>query len=224
MVTHSDNFDDEQTAFAYLVIANIPASEWHAELTSTRQVVGRGVDTDIRLPAKFTSVSRNHAAIWYDRCIWIQDLGSSAGTLINGISIKPQKEYQLSLADSLWLGGVELNVIAEIPDEYVFEPTGVDDMDTRIRTDHDVSISLTSQAACTSLTHAELEVVLWISRGYTGLPELAEKLFRSPHTIRAQLRSIFRKLGIHSREEVVAWFQRNKLSKEMSRQAEKTAH
>ncbi len=183
--------------------------------------MGRSLEADIRIPAKYSSVSRAHAAIWYDRGIWLQDLGSSAGTLINGITIKPQKEFQLSLADSLWLGGVELNVVAEIHDGYVFDPHVVGEMDTRIPTDHEIEANSHSQEAATSLTHAELEVVLWISRGYTGLPELTEKLFRSPHTIRAQLRSIFRKLGIHARDEVVAWFQRNKLSKEMNRQAEK---
>jgi DNA-binding CsgD family transcriptional regulator len=221
VVRHSDDFHPDSAPFAYLVIANIPACEWHAELTADRQVMGRSVDADIRIPAKYSSVSRTHAAIWYDRGIWLQDLGSSAGTLINGIAIKPNKEFQLTLADSLWLGGVELNVVAEIHDGYVFDPHVVGEMDTRIPTDHELEANSQAQEAATSLTHAELEVVLWISRGYTGLPELTEKLFRSPHTIRAQLRSIFRKLGIHSRDEVVAWFQRNKLSKEMNRQAEK---
>jgi DNA-binding CsgD family transcriptional regulator len=206
------------------VIANIPPHEWHAELTSFRQVIGRGADADIRIPAKFASVSRAHAAIWFDRSIWLEDLASTAGTLVNGITIKPNKEYELSLADSLWLGGVELNVVADIDDGYVFDPHVVDnENDTRIPTDHELNTDLQKQSAATSLTHAELEVVLWISRGYTTLPELGQKLFRSPHTIRAQLRSIFRKLGIHSRDEVVAWFKRCKLSKELSRRAEKVA-
>lgn len=209
--------------FAYLIIANIPHTEWHAPVMAGRQVIGRGADADIRISPKYSSVSRAHAAIWWDRSIFIEDLGSTAGTLVNGIRIKQEKEYELALADSLWLGGLELNVVAEIDDGYVFESHVVDETgDTRIPPPENDGAS--AEAAAETLTHAELDVILWISRGYTALPELSEKLFRSPHTVRAQLRSIFRKLGIHSREEVIAWFQRWKLTKEISRQADQTAH
>ena len=59
------------------------------------------------------------------------------------------------------------------------------------------------------LTAAELEVVLWMYRGYTSDDELGRTLHRSPNTIRTQVGSIFGKLNLHSRTDIVSWLKRS---------------
>ena len=62
------------------------------------------------------------------------------------------------------------------------------------------------------LTAAELDVVRWMSRGITTYDDLSKKLFRSPHTVRTQMRNIFAKLDIHSREELIGWLRKLEIS------------
>ena len=62
--------------------------------------------------------------------------------------------------------------------------------------------------ALSTLSPAELEIVLWICRGYFEDQEIATKLHRSPHTIRTQIVSIFRKLEVNSRPELTAFIKR----------------
>jgi LuxR family maltose regulon positive regulatory protein len=53
-----------------------------------------------------------------------------------------------------------------------------------------------------ALTDAELRVLPWLST-HMSVPEIAQRLNLSPHTIRAQVRSIYQKLGATSRSEAV---------------------
>lgn len=53
-----------------------------------------------------------------------------------------------------------------------------------------------------SLTAAEREVARLVGQGLTNR-QVATRLFLSPHTVKYHLRSIFRKLGVRSRSEVV---------------------
>ncbi|MDZ7685347.1 MAG: LuxR C-terminal-related transcriptional regulator [Gammaproteobacteria bacterium] len=55
----------------------------------------------------------------------------------------------------------------------------------------------------TGLTHTEIEVVIALERGLS-LQEIAEQRNRSIHTVRTQLKAIYRKLGVHSKVELVA--------------------
>jgi hypothetical protein len=53
------------------------------EVTVNRSVVGRSATADVHLPGD--DISRQHALIWRESgALWIADLGSSNGTLING--------------------------------------------------------------------------------------------------------------------------------------------
>ena len=63
---------------------------------------------------------------------------------------------------------------------------------------------LPNQRPGAALSQAELDVVLWMSRGFTDPDEIAEKLFRSPHTVRTHLGTIFSKLGVHSRDQLLS--------------------
>ena len=59
-----------------------------------------------------------------------------------------------------------------------------------------------------NLSRAELEVVLWMCRGHTDLAEIGGKLHRSPHTVRTQLGSIFRKLEVRTRDQLLSLLRR----------------
>ena len=50
---------------------------------------------------------------------------------------------------------------------------------------------------------AEREVVLWMCRGFLDDEAIGKKLKRSPNTVRTQVGSIFQKLGLHSRGDVL---------------------
>jgi LuxR family transcriptional regulator, maltose regulon positive regulatory protein len=53
-----------------------------------------------------------------------------------------------------------------------------------------------------ALTAAELRLLPLLSTHMSG-PEIAEELFLSPHTVKSQMRSIYRKLGVASRNQAV---------------------
>ncbi|MGB1012835.1 MAG: FHA domain-containing protein [Nannocystaceae bacterium] len=79
-------------------------------------VVGRSGDADLVLAD--ANVSRKHARIFAERDrLWITDLGSRNGTLINGV---PQGRHCLHGGDRIVLGGsliaVELRESSELPD------------------------------------------------------------------------------------------------------------
>ncbi|WP_029430679.1 DUF3662 and FHA domain-containing protein [Blastococcus sp. URHD0036] len=59
------------------------------ELTTGRNVIGRGTDADIRLPD--TGVSRKHVDVVLDSgTAFVEDLGSTNGTLVNGRRVTRQ--------------------------------------------------------------------------------------------------------------------------------------
>jgi CheY-like chemotaxis protein len=57
-------------------------------------------------------VSRRHASIAiHDERVFIKDLGSTNGTLVNGVACEPLKEHRLRHGDELTLGNMRLQVI-----------------------------------------------------------------------------------------------------------------
>jgi len=52
------------------------------------------------------------------------------------------------------------------------------------------------------MTTAELRL-LPVLTTHLSFPEIAAELFLSPHTIRSQMKSIYRKLGVDSRNQAV---------------------
>ncbi|MEQ1903961.1 MAG: LuxR C-terminal-related transcriptional regulator, partial [Pirellulaceae bacterium] len=54
------------------------------------------------------------------------------------------------------------------------------------------------------LSNAEREIVIWMMRGIVEETDIAHRIFRSPNTVRTHLNSIFRKLNVHSRHELIA--------------------
>jgi DNA-binding CsgD family transcriptional regulator len=193
-------------AAAYLVMTNVAPTDWLGTLTADRQIIGRGDDADIRIPGEYIHVSRRHAKIWTENdAYWITDLGSTSGTRLNSVPLSPKQRFRLIVGDHLWLGAAELDLVAN-----------PNDFNRSLREPHESTVGYVPGKAGTaeypgapaddfaSLTPAELEVVLWMSRGLTDPSEVAESLFRSPHTIRTHLASIFSKLKVHSRDQLLA--------------------
>jgi DNA-binding CsgD family transcriptional regulator len=194
-------------AVGWLVITNIAADIWRAQFLAQTQVIGRGSTSAIRVPPGSQTVSRSHARIWADRHLWIADLHSTAGTRINGVKIVPDHPKKVHIADRIALGSLELTVIGQPhrdsihDDDPSIEDSGVD---TSIRRAETSKAAAFSEFLLTSLTEAERDVVLWMARGYVNDEELGKKLHCSPNTIRTHVGSIFQKLGLHSRNELLA--------------------
>lgn len=75
------------------------------DLVGRHLTIGRAEDCDLRLPADdFPSVSSHHARVEeLDGELWVEDLGSTNGTLVNGERVERAK---LSVGDLLQLGSI----------------------------------------------------------------------------------------------------------------------
>ena len=62
--------------------------------------------------------------------------------------------------------------------------------------------SRTALIGTSSLTTAELRILPLLPT-HLSFPEIAGQLSVSPHTVKSQVRSIYRKLGVSSRSEAV---------------------
>lgn len=200
---------------SFLILVNISPDEWCYPIESRRQVIGRATDANIPVPQQFHHVSRRHAEVWRDKhgVCWIQDLNSRAGIQINGVWIERMRPARLDRHDRIWLGGLELEMVTLLPgatslrqftdsDEHDVQP------DESLITAHWSAAPASTQCLLGRLTHAELEVVLCMGRGLIRDDEIGRQLFRSPHTVRTQVASIFDKLGLHSRPELLGWLKR----------------
>jgi len=195
------------SAKAYLLLTNVHPQVWHGEILAKRQTVGRGAGVELKIPATFVHVSRRHAEVWADRAgLWICDLKSKAGTRINGVPLLPNKPFQLEVDDRVWLGTVELEV-KNVVGLVAQHPSPTSDQGTCGLCHPCVTVFAQPSAAFQSLSPAELALVIKMSRGY-NLDETCDQLCRSMHTIRTHLQTIFRKLNIRSRDQLLAILRR----------------
>jgi len=188
-------------------MTNVPPQKWLGTLLERRQVLGRGEEADIRLAPEYTHVSRRHAEFWTNNDgHWIADLDSTSGTRVNSVPLAPNQSFRLTLGDHIWLGAAELDLVAD-PDLSRRRPFPRSDDETiGYGAGQDATVKFSGAPAhyFAALTQTELDVVLWMSRGFTDPDEIAEKVFRSPHTIRTHLGTIFSKLGVHSRDQLLS--------------------
>ncbi len=192
---------------AYLVMTNVPPQKWLGTLTERKQIVGRGDEADIQVPAEYTHVSRRHAEFWTNADgHWVTDLDSTSGTRVNSVPLTAHQSFRLSLGDHLWLGAAELDLVAnpELARRRPFPKSDDETIGYEAAPHGTVRFSGAPPHYFAALSQAELDVVLWMSRGFTDPDEIAEKLFRSPHTIRTHLGTIFSKLGVHSRDQLLS--------------------
>jgi DNA-binding CsgD family transcriptional regulator len=203
-LTHGSTCEPE-VPLGYLIITNESVDIWCAAITDRRKLIGRKHDCDIVVPARFVCTSRHHAEIWGDRSsIKMRDLGSTGGTQINGVLIDKDQEAALVVGDRIWLGGLEMQLVSDLPvQRKLFAETGVYIDEAAESVNPDLLSIAPSRTLLADLTKAEFAIVLWICRGYYKDEEIGKQLHRSPNTIRTQVNSIFRKLGVHSRTELV---------------------
>lgn len=198
----------------YLTLVNVQPEEWCSRLETGLNVIGRATTASVRLPNRFQRVSRQHATIEvteWETSIW--DMGSSCGTTINGVHLEPKKKVSLSVRDRIRLADAELNLWNSDPHPLAptesIAPTDADENGDTYVFGEGIAIDAMNDPLFSDLTPAELEVLLWMSRGYTRDVELGKVLFRSPNTVRTQVSSIFSKLGVHSRTELVTLLSRS---------------
>ncbi len=87
-----------------VLAATATAPERVVPLTRATTVLGRGADADVRLPD--TGVSRRHAQVQVqDGGVWVSDLGSTNGTLVNGRRVDSAR---LRDGDALEIGATTL--------------------------------------------------------------------------------------------------------------------
>jgi DNA-binding CsgD family transcriptional regulator len=202
-----------KTPAAYLLMTNVPPHVWQASVYDHPQVIGRLPECDIVIPGEHVRVSRQHAVVGADHDgLWIRDLGSSGGTQLNGVPLIPRVQTRAVIGDRVLLGGLELYFVS--PEASVLDDSGIlvceKPQGSRTTLLFTASPLKPSGAGVPLhlLSPAELEVVRWICRGLTNVDEIGRKLFRSPHTVRTQLGSVFKKLEVHSREELIAVLRR----------------
>ena len=187
----------------YLVMVNLPPGRWSFPVRPSRQIIGRSAKVQIRIPSQFSNVSRRHAEIWCDEDrIWIRDLNSQIGTRVNNIWLRPLNTVEIEADDRIWLGGVELEVVAAGSCAGRCEGSG-NDQETNTW-----GAQFSSRKVLEDLTSAELGVLLCMQRGKMQDDEIGQELDRSPHTVRTQLASIYQKVGVHSRGELLGWLTR----------------
>jgi len=76
---------------------------------------------------------------------------------------------------------------------------------TEIQPTGSVTFTHASTHLFSQLTPTEVDIVIWMSRGFTDPDEVAGTLFRSPNTIRTHLTNIFAKLDVPSRTAAAAY-------------------
>lgn len=195
-----------------LVMVNVPPEAWAYPLGEERQVIGRGPAARIVIPSEHGSVSRRHAEVWTDRMgAWIQDLDSRSGTRVNRVDLGKMVPTCLKNHDRIWMGGVELKLLPEMPARGTFCPelanepgrNGLADDASTIGRDPSTPVLNTAEL----LSPAEHEVLLCMARGFLQDDEIARELHRSPSTVRTHVGNIVKKLEIRSRNDILFWLQ-----------------
>jgi DNA-binding CsgD family transcriptional regulator len=149
---------------------------------------------------------RSHAEVWVDQYgPAIHDLGSQHGTCINGVWVDHVQRAGLVIADAIYLGGVEIEVVGNV------RALGKHPANTQklAKTVPPPSNHPPGRQMCRQLSAHELDVLLWISRGYDDEEEIGRKLHRSASTIHTQLTAIFNELGIHTKSGLMGWLRGN---------------
>ncbi|KJU86106.1 adenylate/guanylate cyclase [Candidatus Magnetobacterium bavaricum] len=109
----------EQERYRVIVLQNNSEIQQHV-ISTGGLLIGRTGTCDIQLPEQV--VSSKHARLWFnDNGIYIVDLESTNGVLLNGIQIPANKEIKLTLTDRIEIGSFTLKLIPSNPDDELYE-------------------------------------------------------------------------------------------------------
>ncbi len=107
----STEAEDHEEALPQGVIVIVAKTGQRVPLKSRKVKIGRGPSNQVIIPDD-TFTSRNHAWITYeDGEFWLEDLGSTNGTLLNGHPVV--KRQVLSSGDKIRVGHTELSFEVE---------------------------------------------------------------------------------------------------------------
>jgi DNA-binding CsgD family transcriptional regulator len=125
---------------------------------------------------------------------------------VNAVWVDHVPQALVVVGDRIWLGGVEAVLVgsvkrlAKFPVDFEMQEEGTDIPSAKVDEDW--------RSLLREISAAETDVLLWLARGLESDDDLAHALHRSPHTIRNELKGIFRKLGVHSKSQVLALINR----------------
>lgn len=150
-------------------------------------VLGRRENSDLRLPEPH--VSRAHALIRRQSgAIWLEDLGSTGGTFVNGEPIVGP--HALRHGDLVRFGSVETR----------FEDRG-SQMDREDATEMLEPVAPAPDRPV--LSPRQYEVLRYLQQGLTN-PEIAKRLGVTERTVKAHCQEVFDRLGARNRTAAVA--------------------
>jgi hypothetical protein len=95
------------------VVIDLDGFGWVLVGRKTPQDEGAGLGVDLTpYGGAEHGVSRNHAALSYmEGQIYVEDLGSTSGTRLNGLALEPSRKYHLRHNDELEFGSVRATVL-----------------------------------------------------------------------------------------------------------------
>jgi DNA-binding CsgD family transcriptional regulator len=163
------------------------------ELTCGTHVIGRSRTCDLMI--RESTLSRQHARIWLGKQgeITVEDLHSKNGTFVNEVRVMQQPVRPKSI---IGLGEIRVFVSPTSPE-----------LSSELAADTSSAKGYRAISVANlpveSLTPAQRQVFDLIVAGCDELAA-AEKLNRSFHTIHLHVQAIFRKLGVHSKAELLA--------------------
>lgn len=176
----------------WLEAMNEKGEPWVIPVDKDAFLLGRESEADLILSSG--TISRRHARICLSpRGSSIEDLGSLNGTFVN--KKKVDKKQFLRKGDVITIGYHSLTVRDE-------DPRGGGEEGTLLVKSHEVGEDPSSQYG---LTDRERDVVFHLLRGKT-IPQTAETLCVAVGTVKNHVNHIYKKVGCHSRMELVQRF------------------
>jgi len=163
------------------------------ELTAGSHTIGRSLTCDLTI--REATLSRKHARIWridQDQ-ITVEDLKSKNGTFVDDMRIQRQPLRTKSI---LRLGDIRFAL-------YGSEPKVDSENTEETKSVREEKIRPVTRLPVENLSKTQRRVYELIVAGGDELA-IAEQLKRSFHTIHQHVQAIFRKLGVHSRAELLA--------------------
>lgn len=101
-----------------LFIANGTIAGHSIEIDKEVTTLGRGINNDIQLNEN--SISRDHLKITKkEGSLFIEDLGSHNGTIINGYQLEPGVEVEITIGDSITLGNINMVIQESISEDHM---------------------------------------------------------------------------------------------------------
>ena len=166
-------------------------------LSGDKLIIGRSSDCAIYVAEP--TVSRMHAEIGVlDVGIWISDLGSKNGTLVQGKRIE-SKPTPIQLHDEVQFGSVVFRLADSLDNANGFD-SGLSTFGVAIERRTNAT-----ESTLAGLTKAQRRVFDLLLHGLSER-DVAGRLNVSPHTIHNHTREIYRIVGVHSRPELLTRF------------------